>query len=177
MRFVENLNINHRFVIYLVAVFFSLVLFNTTYLGLGTIIPIVVIGVILICLNFNPLKANKTFVPFIWYALIITIVTLLLNGETRDLSKIILMVVIVYCISLLKIDIREIKFLTLALCFSYCVYAILVIQSIGLETGFYGRVQIKILNGEIPLDPNVISATFILPIIISLYNLEYFTNY
>ena len=69
---------------------------------------------------------------------------------------------------------KEVRFISLAIFVSYLVYAILVIKAIGSsDLSFYGRVNIKILNSEYPLDPNVTASVFSLPVIIGLYNLLY----
>ena len=68
---------------------------------------------------------------------------------------------------------EEVKFLSFMLCLLYVIYAILVIQSIGLDTAVYGRVTIIILGGDIPLDPNVTATAFVLPVTICTYNALY----
>lgn len=68
---------------------------------------------------------------------------------------------------------KEVRFLSLIICISYAIYAILVVQSMGGETMYYGRAQIRILGSEYPLDPNVVSAVFVFPFIICFYNLLY----
>lgn len=164
-----------RLIIYVLAVFLSLVLFNTTYLSLGTYLPILVMAVGLILLKkTSNSKINSFNSYYIGIAIIVLFSTIISGGNNfRECLKIFLTIFFVYKITTLNVNIFEIKFLSLILCLSYCVYAILVIQAIGGDTMFFGRAQITILKSETSLDPNVVSAAFVLPVIISLYNVLY----
>lgn len=173
MSFISRLDLKHSIGIYLIAIFLSLVLFNTTYMSLGTIVPLVVILMIVLYVVFNAKYKNNIFTPFIGYLVVITLSTIVMEGEIRILFKIIANVLTVFAISKLRFSINEAKFFSLIISVTYCIYALLVIKSIGMEWRDYGRIQIAILNSDIPLDPNVISANFILPSIIALYNLFY----
>ena len=142
-------------------------------MSLGTIVPLVVILMIVLYVVFNAKYKNNIFTPFIGYLVVITLSTIVMEGEIRILFKIIANVLTVFAISKLRFSINEAKFFSLIISVTYCIYALLVIKSIGMEWRDYGRIQIAILNSDIPLDPNVISANFILPSIIALYNLFY----
>lgn len=177
MRLISNFIylLRQRFAVSLIAIFLSLVLFNTTYLGLGTNIPLVVIVMGLVFFpSEQKSNSNKKNVYFIWLAIVIFLSTLLSDGENfHECLKIFITVLFVYMATSIKIDDNEVRYLSLFICVSYLVYAILVIGAIGQDTEYYGRAQIRILNSEIPLDPNVVAAVFIFPMILSLYNLLY----
>ena len=59
----------------------------------------------------------------------------------------------------------------LMICAGYLIYAVLVIHSIGSEAQYFGRTSLKILNSDVSLDPNVVSASFVLPMMICMFNL------
>lgn len=165
-----------RLVVYTIAIFIAIVLFNTTYMSLGTIVPILVIGLGLVVFSITPSKSKASVSSkfFIWMSVLILLATLVSGGDNyRDCFKLFLVTVFVYYSTKLVLSHSEVKILSLLLTISYVIYAFLVLQSIGGETNYFGRAQIKILNSDIPLDPNVVSAVFVLPLIISIYNLLY----
>ena len=169
--------IRQRWVILIIALFFALVLFNTTYLGLGTNVPIAIIalGIIIFSLS-KKCRTNKKNICLIWLSFVIFLSTLISGGEGfRECFKIFITATFLYLATQVDIDDEEVRYLSLFICISYVVYAVLVVQSMGQETQYYGRAQIRILNSEIPLDPNVVAAVFIFPCILSLYNLLYGT--
>lgn len=177
MNIIQNLFylVNQRLPVLAVAAFFAIVLFNTTYMSLGTNVPLAVIflGIIFFISNGRN-KENKQNRCFVWMAIVILCSTMLSGGDQfRDCFKVLLTAFFVYFASSIKINDFEVKYLSFIICVSYFVYAILVTLAIGQDTEYYGRAQIRILNSEIPLDPNVVAAVFVLPIIISLYNLLY----
>lgn len=177
MNIIQNLfyPVNQRLPVLAVAAFIAIVLFNTTYMGLGTNVPLAVIflGIILFVSNRRS-KANKQNICFVWLAIVILCSTILSDGEQfRDCFKVLLTAFFVYFSTSIKINDFEVKYLSFIICVSYFVYAILVILAIGQDTEYYGRAQIRILNSETPLDPNVVAAVFVLPVVISLYNLLY----
>lgn len=165
---------SQRLVVYVIAMFISLVLFNTTFMSLGTVVPIgvIVLGVIVFALcpyktGINSLNFGYTIMGFL-----ILLSTLLSGGnQISQCLKIILTCFFVYMATKISISDKEMKFLSLVIVASYLIYAVLVLHSIGGETEYYGRVQIRILGSDYPLDPNVVSAVFILPFVISIYNL------
>ena len=167
--------INQRFVVIIIALFFATILFNTTYLGLGTNVPIIIISVGLFSfLTKKKIKTNSKNALFIWFAVLILLSTMLSGGvHMRECFKIFITVCFVYLSTSIEISDSEVKYFSLFICLSYLVYAILVTMAIGQDTQFYGRAQIRILNSETPLDPNVTAAVFVLPLILSLYNLLY----
>lgn len=164
-----------RLVVWMLGVFLSLVLFNTTYMHLGTIVPLTVMVLSLFHIIFHyriKITGNKClFLIFIT----ITLVSTFFSGgdDYREIFKILITIIIYMVFSSIRYADREVRFISLLLCLSYLVYAILVITSIGLYSEDYGRVNIRILGGDIPLDPNVTAAVFPLPIIICLYNFLY----
>lgn len=167
--------IKQRFAILVIAFFLAIVLFNTTYLGLGTYVPLFVIILGLLTFsNVKKTKANKKNIYFIWLSIVILCSTLLSGGEQiRDCFKLFITICFLYYSSSIRVKDSEVRYLSLFICLSYLVYAILVTQAIGQDTEYYGRAQIRILNSEVALDPNVVAAVFVLPMIISLYNLLY----
>lgn len=167
--------IKQRFAILIIAFFLAIVLFNTTYLGLGTYVPLLVIFLGLLTFTYvEKTKANKKNIYFIWLSILILFSTVLSGGEQiRDCFKLFITICFLYYSSLIKVKDFEVRYLSLFICISYIVYAILVIQAIGQDTEYYGRAQVRILNSEVALDPNVVAAVFVLPMIISLYNLLY----
>lgn len=177
MKIVSNLFylIKQRFAIFVIAIFIAMVLFNTTYLGLGTSLPLIIIFLgLLTFLHVEKTNANKRNICFIWLSIVILCSTLLSGGDhIRDCFKILITICFVYFSTSIRVKDSEVRYLSLFICISYIVYAILVIQAIGQDTEYYGRAQIRILNSEVALDPNVVAAVFVLPMIISLYNLLY----
>lgn len=167
--------IKQRFAILIIAFFLAIVLFNTTYLGLGTYVPLLVIFLGLLTFSsVEKTKANKKNKYFIWLSIVILFSTFFSGGEQiRDCFKIFITVCFLYYSSSIRVKDSEVRYLSLFICISYLVYAILVTQAIGQDTEYYGRAQIRILNSEVALDPNVVAAVFVLPMIISLYNLLY----
>lgn len=167
--------ISQRPVVLIIALFLAIVLFNTTYLSLGTNVPIVIIFIgFCFFLRMKSINANKKNICFVWLSVVILLSTLFSGGEQlRDCFKILITVSFLYFSTSIKIKDSEVKYLSFFICASYLIYAILVFNAMGQETEYYGRAQIRILNSEIPLDPNVVAAVFILPMIISLYNLLY----
>lgn len=167
--------IKQRFAILIIAFFLAIVLFNTTYLGLGTYVPLLVIILGLLTFSYvEKTKANKKNIYFIWLSIVILCSTLLSGGDQiRDCFKIFITICFLYYSSSIRVNDSEVRYLSLFICISYLVYAILVTQAIGQDTEYYGRAQIRILNSEVALDPNVVAAVFVLPMIISLYNLLY----
>lgn len=167
--------IKQRFAILIIAFFLAIVLFNTTYLGLGTYVPLLVIFLGLLTFSYvEKTKANKKNIYFIWLSIVILCSTLLSGGDQiRDCFKIFITICFLYYSSSIRVKDSEVRYLSLFICMSYLVYAILVTQAIGQDTEYYGRAQIRILNSEVALDPNVVAAVFVLPMIISLYNLLY----
>lgn len=173
--FIKNF-FKQRVEIYIVAIFLSLVLFNTTYLSLGTYLPISIIAIGIVLCLFSPYKTNinSSNSIYLLLAVIIFISTIISDGNNfRECFKIFITILFVYKSTKLLVDIEEVKFLSFIIVLFYFVYAVLVIQAIGGDTVYYGRAQIKILNSNIPLDPNVISAAFVLPFVISFYNFLY----
>lgn len=177
MKIVSNLFylIKQRFAILIIAFFFAIVLFNTTYLGLGTYVPLLIIILGLLTFSYvEKTKANKKNIYFIGLSIVILCSTLLSGGDQiRDCFKLFITICFLYYSSSIRVKDFEVRYLSLFICISYLVYAILVTQAIGQDTEYYGRAQIRILNSEIALDPNVVAAVFVLPMIISLYNLLY----
>ena len=167
--------IKQRFAILIIAFFLAIILFNTTYLGLGTYVPLLVIFLGLLTFScVEKTKANKKNKYFIWLSIVILFSTFFSGGEQiRDCFKIFITVCFLYYSSSIRVKDSEVRYLSLFICISYLVYAILVTQAIGQDTEYYGRAQIRILNSEVALDPNVVAAVFVLPMIISLYNLLY----
>lgn len=167
--------IKQRFAILIIAFFLAVVLFNTTYLGLGTYVPLLVISLGLLTFSYaEKTKANKKNIYFIWLSIVILCSTLLSGGDQiRDCFKLFITICFLYYSSSIRVKDSEVRYLSLFICMSYLVYAILVTQAIGQDTEYYGRAQIRILNSEVALDPNVVAAVFVLPMIISLYNLLY----
>lgn len=169
-------NIKQRIIVYLISILFGLVLFNTTYMSLGTIVPLIVMtSIIVISLNTNNrVHTKKHYQNFIVYLFIVTIATVLSGGsDFRTIAKLLLTVLTLIFATRLSYSRKETKFLSQFFCLAYAIYAALVIHSIGMTWRDYGRIQILILNGSEALDPNVISATFILPMVISFYNVLY----
>lgn len=166
---------NQRLAIIIIALFFATVLFNTTYLGLGTYVPLFVILLGLLSFSFmQKTSINHRNIYFVWLSILILFSTIISGGEQiRDCFKLFITICFLYFSTSIKIKDSEVRYLSLLICISYFAYAVLVTQAIGQDTQYYGRAQIRILNSEIPLDPNVVAAVFVLPIIISLYNLLY----
>ena len=163
-----------RLLTVLVAIFLGLVLFNTTYLDLGTIVPLIVIfftiGVVLFKYGIRKVSFNSIII-FVLIAFFSTFVSG--GNDYRELVKILLTVFFFLIVISIPYKNEEVKFLSFMLCLLYVIYAILVIQSIGLDTAVYGRVTIIILGGDIPLDPNVTATAFVLPVTICTYNALY----
>ena len=167
---------HQRKVVWLIAIFFSLILFNTTFMSLGTIVPLGVAGLLLwISMTSEELAVNRYKLAMLIFAIIIAIATFFSGGEIdRAYLKILLMVLVYVFVTSLPYTDREVSFLSLAICISYCVYALLVVDSIGAtDVVYHGRAELRILNSEIALDPNVVAGCFVLPSIMSLYNLLY----
>lgn len=167
--------VKQRFVVLIIALFFAIVLFNTTFLNLGTYLPLVIIFLGFVCFSFTKKTyVNKKNVYFIAFAILLFFSTFISGGDLyRECLKILLTVCFIYKASKVKLTDSEIQYLSLFICISYLIYAVLTIQAIGQDTQYYGRAQLRILNSEIPLDPNVVAAVFVLPMVISLYNLLY----
>lgn len=167
--------IKQRFAILIIAFFLAIVLFNTTYLGLGTYVPLLVIFLGLLTFPYvEKTKINKKNIYFIWLSIVILCSTLLSGGDQiRDCFKLFITICFLYYSSSIRVKDFEVRYLSLFICISYFVYAILVIQAIGHDTEYYGRAQIRILNSDVALDSNVVAAVFVLPMIISLYNFLY----
>ena len=147
-------------------------------MSLGTIVPfIVMISIIVISHNthhYYRVHTKKHYQNFIVYLFIVTIDTVLSGGtDFRTVAKLLLTVLTLVFATRLYYSSKETKFLSQFFCVAYAIYAALVIYSIGMAWRDYGRIQILILNGSEALDPNVISATFILPMVISFYNVLY----
>lgn len=168
---------SQRTVIYVIALFISLVLFNTTYMSLGTIVPMltIVLGLLLFVSTRPKTNVNNRNNLYIWMSFLFLFSTALSGGdEFTQCLKIILTALFSALSTKLCISVKEVRFLSLIICVSYGIYAILVVQSMSsAETMYYGRAQIRILGSEYPLDPNVVSAVFVFPFIICLYNLLY----
>ena len=161
--------------VYIVACFFATVLFNTTYMSLGTYVPMVLILLGFCFLNKkNRAIQNKSSIMYVLLSVLILFATVVSGGDDfRTPFKIIVTALFTYFACMESYSNDEAKFFSLIICLSYVIYAILVIQAIGGSTEYFGRAQISILSSEIPLDPNVVSAVFVFPMIISLYNLFY----
>ena len=161
--------------VYIVACFFATVLFNTTFLSLGTYVPMALIILGFFFLNKNKREQqNKNSIMYVLFSVLILLATFVSNGnDFRTPFKIIVTALFTYLACMESYSNKEVKFFSIIICLSYAIYAILVIQAIGGTTAYYGRAQISILSSEIPLDPNVVSAVFVFPIIIALYNLLY----
>ena len=167
---------SQRTVINVIALFISLVLFNTTYMSLGTIVPMltIILGLLLFVSTRPKTNINNRNNLYIWMSFLFLFSTALSGGdEFTQCLKIILTALFSALSTKLCITVKEVRFLSLIICVSYVIYAILVIQSMSGETMYYGRAQIRILGSEYPLDPNVVSAVFVFPFIICLYNLLY----
>lgn len=167
---------SQRIVVYVIAFFISLVLFNTTYMSLGTIVPMltIIFGLILFVSSRPKTNVNNRNNLYIWMSFIFLFSTVLSGGdELTQCLKIFLTALFSVHATRLCVSDKEVRFLSLIICISYAIYAILVVQSMGGETMYYGRAQIRILGSEYPLDPNVVSAVFVFPFIICFYNLLY----
>lgn len=84
MKIVSNLFylIKQRFAIFVIAIFIAMVLFNTTYLGLGTSLPLIIIFLgLLTFLHVEKTNANKRNICFIWLSIVILCSTLLSGGD------------------------------------------------------------------------------------------------
>lgn len=167
--------LKQRFIIYLLAIYFGLVLFNTTYLGLGTYIPLIImiLGLMTILIG-RSYRFEHFKLYYIMMGLIILISSLFSDADNfRNVFKILLTIIFFCFASSLKTTTREIRFLSLSICCTYVIYVFLMIEAIGTDVVNYGRIDIRLFGGEIPIDTNVISAVYVLPFIISLYNLLY----
>ena len=166
--------LNQRPLVYFVGAFLSLVLFNTTYMNLGTYVPIIVIIFTIVFALSARRSIYKQTYGFLFFSILVFLSTLLSGGTiSREVEKIFLNALIYIIASSLFFSEKEVRFLSFVIFVSYLVYAVLVIQAIGTIGTFYGRVNIVILNSEYPLDPNVTASVFTLPVVIGLYNFLY----
>lgn len=166
--------LNQRPLVYLLGAFFSLVLFNTTYMDLGTYVPIIVITLTLIFALSARKSGCKQSYGILFFSVIVFLSTLLSGGEiSREVEKIFLNALLFVVVTSLFFSEKEVRFLSFVIFVSYLVYAVLVFQAIGTVGTFYGRTNIIILNSDYPLDPNVTASVFALPVVIGLYNFLY----
>ena len=168
--------VRQRRIVILISLFLALVLFNTSYMSLGTIVPSFVMLLTICDMIYESqcLSFRKPHIPLIIFAYIVLLSTLFSTGNI-DLEslKVFILAIYVTCVSSVILHAQEVKFIGIILVLSYLVYAFLVLFAIGGDSNYYGRVQISILHSSIPLDPNVVAAVFVLPFILCLYNLFY----
>lgn len=144
-------------------------------MSLGTFVPLTVMGLFIIsALTQYRFHIKRYKLCYLIFLALVCMSTIISGGELgRDIPKILFIIIVYLIASSLPFQDNEISFLSFSICAFYSIYAILVIQSIGLDTEYYGRVQIKILGGDIPLDPNIVSANFVFPLVLSMYNTLY----
>ena len=110
--------IKQRFAILIIAFFLAIVLFNTTYLGLGTYVPLLVIFLGLLTFSYvEKTKANKKNIYFIWLSIVILCSTLLSGGDQiRDCFKLFITICFLYYSSSIRVKDSEVRYLSLFIC-------------------------------------------------------------
>ena len=130
-----ELNLKQRPIVYLISILFGLILFNTTYMSLGTIVPLIVmILIIVVSLNTNNrVYISKNYQCFFIYLIVVTIATIISGGtDFRTIAKLFLTIATLVFATQLHYDYKETKFLSQFFCIAYATYAALVIHSIGM---------------------------------------------
>ena len=97
--------VKQRFVVLIIALFFAIVLFNTTFLNLGTYLPLVIIFLGFVCFSFTKKTyVNKKNVYFIAFAILLFFSTFISGGDLyRECLKILLTVCFIYKASKVKL--------------------------------------------------------------------------
>ena len=88
--------LNQRKVVWLLAIFLSLILFNTTYRNLGTYVPLVVIFISLFHINFRYKITISNYKGLLLVFVLVTLFsTILSEGDfSRDVPKIFITILI-----------------------------------------------------------------------------------
>ena len=156
--------------VYVLGLFFSLVVFNTTYMQLGTILPMSLMGIflILVFIGKRDLKINRYRICFLLMAFVLFVVTALNNGQNyRVIYKVFLLSIFYMVSTSVEYSEKEVRFFIKIIIYSYLIYALYLL--FGTERNeYYSRETLIIFGSE--LDPNIVAAVFVLPIVILLYN-------
>ena len=108
--------------VYIVACFFATVLFNTTYMSLGTYVPMVLILLGFCFLNKkNRAIQNKSSIMYVLLSVLILFATVVSGGDDfRTPFKIIVTALFTYFACMESYSNDEAKFFSLIICLSYC---------------------------------------------------------
>lgn len=172
-----NKLLKYNVMIYVLGLFFSLVVFNTTYLQLGTILPILIMTFfyILIIVGNRKLKIEKYRISFLLMAIVLFLVTTFNDGDDyRVIFKVVILSIFYMIATSIEYNEKEVCFFIRFIVYSYLIYALYLL--FGIERNeHYSRETLIIFGSE--LDPNIVAAVFVLPIVILLYNILYSTNH
>lgn len=159
--------------VYVLGLFFSLVVFNTTFMQLGTLLPMFLMALflLLVFIGKRPIKIDRYRVCFLVMAVVLLIVTTFNNGDNyRVIFKVILLSFFYMIATSLCYNEKEVNFFIRIIIYSYLIYALYLL--FGTERNeYYSRETLIILGSE--LDPNIVAAVFVLPIAILLFNVLY----
>lgn len=169
----SNKLLKYDSVIYILGLFFSLVVFNTTHMQLGTILPISLMAIftILFITGKRKMKIELYKVCFLLMALVLFSSTAFNAGQDyRVVFKVFLLAFFYMIATSVDYKETEIRFFSKMIVYTYLLYALYLL--FGTEKNeFYSRQTLIIFGSE--LDPNIVAAVFVLPIVLLLYNIIY----
>ena len=173
----SNKLLKYNSVVYVLGLFFSLVVFNTTHMQLGTILLLFLMGVfvILVIKVKRKLKIRPYKVCFLLIALVLLLSTAFNAGQDyRAIFKVFTLAFFYMVATSIDYSDTEIRFFTRMIVYTYLLYALYLL--FGTEKNeYYSRQTLFIFGSE--LDPNIVAAVFILPIVLLLYNIIYEKKY
>lgn len=169
----SNKLLKYNSVVYVLGLFFSLVVFNTTHMQLGTILPLflMVVFVVLSIIGKRKLKIELYKTCFLLMTLVLLSSTVFNAGQDyRVIFKVFMLAFFYMVATSIDYSDAEIRFFTRMIVYTYLLYALYLL--FGTEKNEYYNRQTLIIFGS-ELDPNIVAAVFVLPIVLLLYNIIY----